>query len=113
MKNILTAAIVIVLGSAAASAAPVTFFGEDLTTGDPNIGSLVNAFNARNTFLVIWSALVRRRLKATHPPQLRCLLALLAQPILSAAPCGRGTTAPADFRFPEPNIYMQEPTISL
>jgi len=50
MKKILTAAIVIVLGSAAASAAPVTFFGEDLTTGDPNIGSLVNAFNARNTF---------------------------------------------------------------
>jgi hypothetical protein len=51
MKKILTAAIIIVLGSASASAAPVTFFGEDVNhAGDLTQTSPTNSTAAQNTF---------------------------------------------------------------
>jgi hypothetical protein len=50
MKKIVSGFALSVLLSSTSIASPVTFFGEDLSTGDPNIGSLVNATTARNNF---------------------------------------------------------------
>jgi hypothetical protein len=51
MKKVLTAAVVIMLWGTAASAAPVTFFGEDVNTlGDPNQVSPTNSTAAKNSF---------------------------------------------------------------